>query len=109
MVGIARNIRRAAFLAGLGIAAVVAIAAPSKPAAADEDWGHYGHRHGWHQSGYRGDVVFAYQAPRYYAPAPAYYYPPPVYYAPAPVYYPPAPVYAPAGLSLNFVIPLQFR
>jgi len=116
MAGLNRLARRAAFGACLAIVAAMATAAPLKPAAAD-DWRNYGRWHGggyghgerhgdrdWRHGGYGGGGYFAYRGPTYYyAPPPAYYYPPP------PVYYQPAPVYGPPGISLNFVIPLQFR
>jgi hypothetical protein len=117
MAELNRVARRVALSASLALVAAFAIAAPLKPAVADDDWRHNGQwhggghehgdrdwRHGWYggYGGYGGGGY--YRAPTYYyAPPPVYYYPPP------PIYYPPAPVYGPPGVSLDFVIPLRFR
>jgi hypothetical protein len=111
MAELNRVARRVALSASLALVAAFAIAAPLKPAQADDDWRHNGRWHGggyehgdreWRHGGYGGGGY--YRAPTYYyAPPPVYYYPPP------PVYYPPAPVYGPPGVSLDFVIPLRFR
>jgi hypothetical protein len=113
MAELNRVARRVALSASMALVAAFAIAAPLKPAVADDDWRHNGrshdggHEHGdrdWRHGWYGGYGGGYYRAPTYYyAPPPVYYYPPP------PVYYPPAPVYGPPGVSLDFVIPLRFR
>lgn len=96
-----KPIRRRLGRIGLAFAALVAVAAMSGPAAADN---YYRHRHN------NGFFSFGYSSPGYYyAPPPAYYYPPPRYYYPPPpaYYYPPPPAYYYGGpsASFNFVVP----
>lgn len=100
-----------ALVMGLGIAAVMGIAAA--PARADEDVWHRGHQdwrerewreHEWREREWRGYHPYAYVYPGY--PGYAYSYaPPPVVYAPPP---PPPVIYAPTP-SVDFVFPVHIH
>jgi hypothetical protein len=102
--------RSAALAAGVGFAALMAVALTPPAMADDEGGGKHHHRGHYDYDGPGYVVAPGYVYGGYYAGPPAVYYqPPPVYVvAPPPMVYAPPPVYyAPPGLSLGINIPLH--
>jgi hypothetical protein len=93
--------------ATLAIVALMSLALPLRPAAADGQQNGQGENDDEDDGGYQLVPGFVYGAP---APPPVIYYQPPVYVAPPPpVLYPaPAPYYyGPPGVNLRITIPFN--